>query len=960
MASSAKFLEEALSTDVDESAVSAIVGSLENQLGTPSPSVSCQQVSSNALNQNHLQSGVSNANPASLQNHGTTNGRSDNTMSITLNSEPNKDITSGGGHQQIVQSSTANIVKTQDGIKTVYASNQSATNVVGATRVTYPLQNVNSLPNGNLNVASLPANSVLNVSSANLQGTAVIIKSNACNNVQSSTVPSQMTTAISLSGSQLNTTAVTLARTTAGGAPTIVSSTPQTILSNVQVVNLNAVRAGTPTQTVNRPNAPPRLMIPQMIGARPGQPGQITIQALQGLQGAQGGHLLLKTENGAYQLLRVGPPTPQGTTVGQNATTATIPQSFRIQTVPVCAATSATPSPTVQTVTSQNQIQTGSPAQRNNDNNKEKCRRFLTNLLELSSREPKAVEKNVRTLIQELIDSMVEPEEFCDRLEKLLNASPQPCLIGFLKKSLPLLRAAMIAKELTIEGIRAPAPTQSQTTVVLAAAPPNVVQAQLQNNQVRPIQVGMQQVRMIPQSPMTTTTRPQQAIQQRLITQPVVRVATAGNVAGGGGVKITTQTIPTVATTVRIPQLPVTSVALSGSIGDSTSTTSTGLTLVSSANSTASLATATTTAIIGQNTVRVQTPIRHTIAKNMPIKTNAAASPTVRGANAMSNSSSAQKTQTVIGTKNNFISKSPMLSGIGKQQITSSQAKSAAKDKEKKSVATAAAAAAAAATSVTALAGGYVGDDDVNDVAAMAGVNLAEETQRILGPSEFVGTQIRSCKDETFLHTHPLTMRIIEIAAKHGLDEPTSDVVALISHAAQERLKNIVEKLNVIAEHRVDFNKADKNYEISHDIRGQLRCLEELDKVERKRHDEMERELLLRAAKSRSKSEDPEQVKLKAKAKELQRAEMEELRQREANLTALQAIGPRKKIKLEGTDGQGSFNFSGSSNLNSGTSRLPLANRPRLKRVTVRDFLYVMEKEKHINRSPFLYKSYLK
>lgn len=35
-------------------------------------------------------------------------------------------------------------------------------------------------------------------------------------------------------------------------------------------------------------------------------------------------------------------------------------------------------------------------------------------------------------------------------------------------------------------------------------------------------------------------------------------------------------------------------------------------------------------------------------------------------------------------------------------------------------------------------------------------------------------------------------------------------------------------------------------------------------------------------------------------AKEMQRAELEELRQREANLTALQAIGPRKKPKLEG------------------------------------------------------------
>jgi hypothetical protein len=67
------------------------------------------------------------------------------------------------------------------------------------------------------------------------------------------------------------------------------------------------------------------------------------------------------------------------------------------------------------------------------DNSKEKCRKFLTNLIELSKREPKPVERNVRTLIQELVDARVEPEEFCERLERLLNASPQPCLIGFLK-----------------------------------------------------------------------------------------------------------------------------------------------------------------------------------------------------------------------------------------------------------------------------------------------------------------------------------------------------------------------------------------------------------------------------------------------------------------------------------------------------------------------------------------------
>lgn len=51
------------------------------------------------------------------------------------------------------------------------------------------------------------------------------------------------------------------------------------------------------------------------------------------------------------------------------------------------------------------------------------------------------------------------------------------------------------------------------------------------------------------------------------------------------------------------------------------------------------------------------------------------------------------------------------------------------------------------------------------------------------------------------------------------------------------------------------------------DVRGQIKFLEELDKAEQKRHEEVEREILLRAAKSRSKTEDPEQAKLKAKVR---------------------------------------------------------------------------------------------
>lgn len=91
----------------------------------------------------------------------------------------------------------------------------------------------------------------------------------------------------------------------------------------------------------------------------------------------------------------------------------------------------------------------------------------------------------------------------------------------------------------------------------------------------------------------------------------------------------------------------------------------------------------------------------------------------------------------------------------------------------------------------------------------------------------------------------------------------------------------------------------------------------------------------------------------------MQRAEMEELRQREANLTALQAIGPRKKPKLDTAGSTSSGSTSGANASTSGLNRqMPM--RPRVKRVNYRDLLFLFEQEKDTCRSTTLYKSYLK
>ncbi|XP_043648074.1 transcription initiation factor TFIID subunit 4 isoform X1 [Drosophila teissieri] len=793
-----------------------------------------------------------------------------------------------------------------------------------------------------------------------------------------------------------------------------------------------------------------------MAGVRPQSPS-ITLSTL---NTGQTPALLVKTDNG-FQLLRVGtttgPPTVTQTitnTSNNSNTTSTTNHptttQIRLQTVPAAASmtnTTATSNIIVNSVASSGyanssqpphltqlnaqapqlpqitQIQT-IPAQQSQQqvnnvssaggtatavssttaatttqqgNTKEKCRKFLANLIELSTREPKPVEKNVRTLIQELVNANVEPEEFCDRLERLLNASPQPCLIGFLKKSLPLLRQALYTKELVIEGIKPP----PQHVLGLAGLSQQLPKIQAQIRPIGPSQtttIGQTQVRMITPNALGT---PRPTIGHTTISKqpPNIRLPTAPRLVNTGGIRtqIPSLQVPGQANIVQIrgpqhaqlqrtgsvqiratsrppnsvptankltavkvgqtqikaitPSLhPPSLAAISG--GPPPTPTLSVLSTLNSASTTSLPIPSLPTVHLPPEALRAREQMQNSLnhnnnhfeAKLVEIKAPSLHPPHMERINA---------SLTPIGAKTMARPPPPISKSIGKKK------RDAMEMDAKLNTSSGALASAANSFFQQSSMSSMYGDDDINDVAAMGGVNLAEESQRILGCTENIGTQIRSCKDEVFLNLPSLQARIRAITSEAGLDEPSQDVAVLISHACQERLKNIVEKLAVIAEHRIDVIKLDPRYEPAKDVRGQIKFLEELDKAEQKRHEELEREMLLRAAKSRSRVEDPEQAKMKARAKEMQRAEMEELRQRDANLTALQAIGPRKKLKLDGEAVSSGAGSSGGGVLSSSGSA-PTTLRPRIKRVNLRDMLFYMEQEREFCRSSMLFKTYLK
>nr|XP_014093442.1 transcription initiation factor TFIID subunit 4 isoform X2 [Bactrocera oleae] len=718
------------------------------------------------------------------------------------------------------------------------------------------------------------------------------------------------------------------------------------------------------------------------------------------------------------------------------------PQITQIQTIPAQHSTGATASTGTSNTTTMsnnhsavstasagtatgtaNVTTTQSAAQ---GNTKEKCRKFLANLIDLATREPKPVEKNVRNLIQELVNANVEPEEFCDRLERLLNASPQPCLIGFLKKSLPLLRQALFTRELVIEGIKPPPHhvaglttlqqfpkiqaqirpiSQNQTTTIgqtqvrmispvgpggprpighttITKQPAGIrIQGptnapRLVNAQIRgPIPASIQQANtQLPSAPTQASIVHIRAPTVTQISRPTtvqIRTAKGKNAppgithvkVGQTQIKAISSPVPSLVATNQPPSLTAISNSLPPSSTPSLSAVSTILSTINSVATYSNASSGTSLPTPSLPTVQLPPNLMHHSSSHLSSHaTIAGIGESIRIVDPkLENAIKQEKIIPVTPPANKTTAKS----GAASASKASSKKKKEQLDKEKEEKGNALGAAATAAMSSfyqqpsISMSSSVYGDDDINDVAAMGGVNLAEESQRILGSTENIGTQIRSCKDEVFLHLPALQARIRAMVMERGLEEPSQDVAVLISHACQERLKNVVEKLAVIAEHRIDVIKLDPRYEVTKDVRGQIKFLEELDKAEQKRHEELEREMLLRAAKSRSKIEDPEQAKMKARAKEMQRAEMEELRQRDANMTALQAIGPRKKIKLDG-DATGAGANSNASGALGGSSVPSVPLRPRIKRVNLRDMLFFMEQERETCRSQMLYKAYLK
>ncbi|XP_076991852.1 transcription initiation factor TFIID subunit 4B [Tamandua tetradactyla] len=598
--------------------------------------------------------------------------------------------------------------------------------------------------------------------------------------------------------------------------------------------------------------------------------------------------------------------------------------------------------------------------------NVKKCKNFLSMLIKLACSGSQSPEmgQNVKKLVEQLLDAKIEAEEFTRKLYIELKSSPQPHLVPFLKKSVIALRQLLPNSQSFIQQCV----QQTSSEVVIATCTTTVTSSVITTavssvpSEKSIVVSGASTPRTVSMQTPNPLSGPGEAKTGVVTLHSVGLAAVPGTTAGTlllQTSKPLVTSVPNTATTVSFqPEKPVVS-------GAAVALALPPVTFGETSAATICLSSMKPVITSGGTTIDkpvIDTPFQIKLAQPGPglqqavkvkqLVVQQSSGGITKQVTTFSNSSALtiQKSGQKKMPVNTVIPASPFPPASILKQITlpgnkvlSLQASPIQKNKIKEN--------------------GTVSlrdEDDINDVTSMAGVNLSEENACILATnSELVGTLVHSCRDEPFLFIGALQKKILDIGKKHDITELNSDAVNLISHATQERLRGLLEKLTTIAQHRIATDKASENYILSSDTRSQLKFLEKLDQLEKQRKDLEEREMLLKAAKSRSNKEDPEQLRLKQRAKELQQLELAQIQHRDANLTALAAIGPRKKRPLE--SGSGSEGFKDS--LVSGTSNLTATKqllRPRITRVCLRDLIFCMEQEREMKYSRALYLALLK
>ncbi|EPR79254.1 Transcription initiation factor TFIID component TAF4 family protein [Spraguea lophii 42_110] len=236
--------------------------------------------------------------------------------------------------------------------------------------------------------------------------------------------------------------------------------------------------------------------------------------------------------------------------------------------------------------------------------------------------------------------------------------------------------------------------------------------------------------------------------------------------------------------------------------------------------------------------------------------------------------------------------------------------------------------------------------DLLHDIIEYSGVDLKEEAEKIVRDTEY---NIRENKDfdddiqvrmNNLLNIDRFVQLIKHICRERGFNV-SSDTYMYFFLALARKLRDIIEKIDQASELRVDTGRLNHQMNISNDIRRQLWCLEEIEKNNLEKY-------------TIEKGEDQDGIKKKKIKKMIQEREDIQIKKKLSNTVALAALGTQRKSWMSSDSSFANKELETPfQSLYAPVNEKDIERKITNRRLTLDDFIYVLEKDNRYSRSMF-------
>jgi len=237
--------------------------------------------------------------------------------------------------------------------------------------------------------------------------------------------------------------------------------------------------------------------------------------------------------------------------------------------------------------------------------------------------------------------------------------------------------------------------------------------------------------------------------------------------------------------------------------------------------------------------------------------------------------------------------------------------------------------------------------EHIEDIIQYSGIDLKEEADNMnklaeknIGYGQYENVEDKNSKIESLFNPQAFQDFIVKICSQRHL-KITSEGIYLMFQIMKRKILDFTERMDAASKIRAEANLSEFNFKIDNEVCKQLWYLNEMEKVKLEK-------LMIK------KEEDPKKKKV------IQEREDLLIKKRQSSNVAMAAMGIEQKSWMTGDGLKANEDNSKFTPIYSPFDEKGFEQKIKGRSISMKDFIYVIERDKRYNKSIFLIQHYFK